>query len=64
LNHAPLWCRELKVWDQRVRAASLDRLVFLALHPAGLLGAEEAQLLRKMIEEGMQAARNAVDVEV
>jgi FkbM family methyltransferase len=54
LNHAPLWRRELKVWDQRVRAASLDRLVFLALHRAGLLGAEEARLLRKMVREGMQ----------
>ena len=54
LNHAPLWRRELKVWDQRVRAASLDRLVFLALHRAGLLGAEEAQLLRKLVGEGMQ----------
>lgn len=54
LNHAPLWHRELRVWDQRVRAASLDRLVFLALHRAGLLGAEEARLLRKMVGEGMQ----------
>lgn len=54
LNHAPLWRRELKVWDQRVRAASLDRLVFLALHRAGLLGADEAQLLRKLVEKGMQ----------
>ena len=53
LNHAPLWRRELKVWDQRVRAASLDRLVFLALHRAGLLGADEAQLLRKLVEKGM-----------
>lgn len=53
LNHAPLWRRELKVWDQRVRAASLDRLVYLALHRAGLLGAEEAQLLRQLVEKGM-----------
>lgn len=53
LNHASLWRRELKVWDQRVRAASLDRLVYLALHRAGLLGANEAQLLRKLVEKGM-----------
>lgn len=54
LNHARLWRRELKVWDQRVRAASFDRLLFLALHRAGLLGAEEALLLRKLVKEGMQ----------
>lgn len=54
LNHASLWRRELKVWNQRVRAASLDRLVFLALHRTGLLGAEEAQLLRKLVGEGTQ----------
>ena len=52
-NHAPLWRRELKVWDQRLRAASLDRLVYLALHRTGLMGAEEAQLVRKLVAEGM-----------
>jgi FkbM family methyltransferase len=54
LNQAPLWHREVKVWGQRLRATSLDRLVYLALHRAGCLGAEEAQLLRKLVEEGMQ----------
>jgi FkbM family methyltransferase len=54
LNHASIWRRELKVWDQRVRAASLDRLVFLALHRTGVMGKEEAHLLRKLIEPGMQ----------
>lgn len=54
LNHAPLWRRQIKVWDRRLRAASLDRLVYLALHRFGRLGAEEAQLLRKLVGEGMQ----------
>jgi FkbM family methyltransferase len=53
LNHARIWHRELKVWGQRLRATSLDRLVFLALHRAGIMGADEAQLLRKLVEKGM-----------
>lgn len=54
LNHASIWRRELKVWDQRIRAASLDRLVFLVLHRLGLMGNDEARLLRKLIEPGMK----------
>jgi FkbM family methyltransferase len=54
LNHAPLWRREIKVWNSRIRAASLDRLVFLALHRAGLMGKEEMSLLGKLVEPGMQ----------
>lgn len=54
LNHARIWHREFKVWDQRFRATSLDRLVFLALHRAGIMGAGEAHLLRKLTEKGMQ----------
>jgi FkbM family methyltransferase len=54
LNHASIWRRELTVWDQRVRAASLDRLVFLGLHRVGLMGKEEARLLKKLIGPGMQ----------
>lgn len=54
LNHASIWRRELKVWNQRVRAASLDRLVYLGLHRVGLMGKEEARLLKRLIEPGMQ----------
>jgi FkbM family methyltransferase len=54
LNHAPIWQRGIKVWDRRIRAASLDRLVFLGLHRAGLMGKEELPLLEKLIEPGMQ----------
>jgi FkbM family methyltransferase len=54
LNHAPIWHRELKVWGQRFRATSLDRVVFLMLQRAGIMGAGEARLLQKLTEEGMQ----------
>lgn len=54
LNHAAIWQRAITVWDSRVRAASLDRLVFLALHRAGLMGKEEAELLKKLVTSGMQ----------
>ena len=54
LNHAAIWQRPITVWRNRVRAASLDRLVFLALHRAGLMGKEEAGLLEKLVKPGMQ----------
>jgi FkbM family methyltransferase len=54
LNHAPIWQRVIRVWESRIRAASLDRLVFLALHRAGVMGKEEARLLEKLVEPGMQ----------
>jgi FkbM family methyltransferase len=54
LNHALIWHREFKVWDLRLRATSLDRLVFLFLHRAGIMGAGETHLLRKLTEDGMQ----------
>jgi FkbM family methyltransferase len=55
LNHAPLWRREIDVWDRRMRAASLDRLVALALHRLGWMGRVEAVLLRKLVRPGMHA---------
>ena len=54
LNHARIWRWGFKVWDRRLRAASLDRLVFLALHRAGLMGKEEMPFLEKLVEPGMQ----------
>jgi FkbM family methyltransferase len=54
LNHAPLWRREIKVWDRRMRAASLDRLVALGLHRLGWMGRDEAILLRRLVRPGMQ----------
>jgi FkbM family methyltransferase len=54
LNHSPVWQRAITVWESRVRAASLDRLVFLALHRAGLMGKEEAGLLQTLVTPGMR----------
>jgi FkbM family methyltransferase len=54
LNHAPLWRREITVWDRRMRAASLDRLLALGLHRLGWMGRDEAILLRKLVRPGMQ----------
>lgn len=54
LNHARFWRRSVPLWDCRVRAASLDRLLFLALHRAGWMGAEEVGLLRLLVRPGMQ----------
>lgn len=53
LNHAPLWRREINVWDRRMRAASLDRLVALGLHRLGWMGHDEAILLRRLVRPGM-----------
>ena len=53
-NHAPLWRRSISVWNRRFRAASLDRLLFLALHRAGWMGAKEATVLRRLVRPGMQ----------
>lgn len=54
LNHAPLWRREIRVWDRPMRAASLDRLVCLALHRTGLMGNREAALLPALVRPGME----------
>ena len=59
LNHTPLlWRREINVWDRRMRAASLDRLVALSLHWLGWMGHDEAILLQRLVRPGM----NVVDV--
>jgi FkbM family methyltransferase len=54
LNHSPIWRREMNVWDRRMRAASLDRLVALGLHRLGWMGQDEAIMLRKLVRPGMQ----------
>jgi FkbM family methyltransferase len=54
LNHARLWQRSVPLWDCSVRATSLDRLLFLALHRAGWMGTEEVTVLRRLVRPGMQ----------
>jgi FkbM family methyltransferase len=53
LNHAALWRREINVWDRRMRAASLDRLLALGLHRLGWMGRDEAVLLRRLVRPGL-----------
>lgn len=53
LNHAAFWQREMNVWERRMRAASLDRLIALGLHRLGWMGRTEAVLLRKLVRPGM-----------
>jgi FkbM family methyltransferase len=54
LNHALLWQREINVWERRMRAASLDRLVYLGLHRLGWMGENQAILLRRLVRPGTQ----------
>lgn len=53
-NHAPVWQREVRIWDYSVRATSLDRLLFLALHRAKLMGGEALRYLPRLVDPGMQ----------
>ena len=54
LNHAALWRGEINVWDRRMTAASLDRLLYLGLHRSGWMGKSEAVLLRRLVRPGMR----------
>jgi len=54
LNHATLWQREIRVWERTLRAASLDRLVYLGLHRLGWMGEDEDRLLCRLIKPGME----------
>jgi FkbM family methyltransferase len=53
INLLPIWKREITVWGNRLRAASLDRLVCLALHRAGLMGKQEKLDYERWIKPGM-----------
>lgn len=54
LNHAPCWRGEMKVWNRRMRATSLDRLLYLGLHRSGWMGEAERALLRRIVHPGMR----------
>lgn len=55
LNEAKVWRRSINVWGRSVKASSLDRLVCLLLHRAGLMGATERVLLPQLVKPGMTA---------
>src|SRR5262245_46597461 len=52
LNRARLWRRRVRVWGRTLRASSLDRLVCLLLHRAGLMGEQERRLLTRLVAPG------------
>jgi FkbM family methyltransferase len=54
LNRARLWRRRVRVWGHKVRASSLDRLLCLWLHRAGLMGREERRFLQEAVAPGMR----------
>jgi FkbM family methyltransferase len=54
LNHATLWQRSVRVWGQKMKASSLDRLLCLWLHRLGLMGKPDRRLLEKHVAPGMK----------
>jgi len=54
LNAAKLWRWKLRVWGRTMQASSLDRLVYLILHRANLMGADERHHLTSLVRPGMQ----------
>jgi len=58
LNRAKFWSRNVNVWDLRMRACSLDRLVYLLFNKWGILGRQDRDLFSLIIKPGM----NIVDV--
>ena len=53
LNHAPIWQREVRVWDAPLVAPSADRLLYAALHRAGWMGRAERRFFPGVIAPGM-----------
>ena len=62
LNHARIWRGEMQVWDRAMQAASMDRLLYLGLHRVGLMGRNEAQLLRRLIRPGTRTPSTRISV--
>lgn len=53
INRAPCWRGTLAVWGQRACAPSADRLLYLALHRAGLMGRADRAFLARAVKPGM-----------
>jgi FkbM family methyltransferase len=54
LNGLPVWKREVRVWDRRFAAVSLDRLLNLCLHRLRVMGRADAAFLRAVVRPGMR----------
>lgn len=53
VNELGIWKRRVKVFGHIFRASTLDRLASLSLHKVGILGREEAGILRRFVSGGM-----------
>lgn len=53
-NQWPVWKHEVEVWDFRVSAVSLDRLINLQLHRLGWMNADLRAFLQRMVRPGMR----------
>jgi hypothetical protein len=56
LNHLPIWRWRVRVWDFTLTPPTFDRWLYLWMHRLGRMGADDAVLLRQMIQPGMQVA--------
>lgn len=54
LNRSRLWRWTVRVGRDRLKAPSLDRLVYLWLHRWGLMGAGEHRALAQLVQPGMR----------
>jgi FkbM family methyltransferase len=54
VNRWPFWARTLPVHGRRLRATSLDRLVYLGLHATGAMGAPETRFFKAHVKPGMK----------
>ena len=53
-NQLPLWRHDVDVWDFRMSAVSLDRLVNLQLHRLGWMNAGIRAFLQRTVQPGMR----------
>lgn len=58
LNRLPLWSLSVGVWGSQMQAPSLDRLVNLWLHRAGLMGKSEKEFIGSLVSPGV----NVIDI--
>src|ERR1700747_1068829 len=53
LNENRLWKKQVRVFGHLFRAPTLDRLATLWMHKLGVLGREEALVVRQLLRPGM-----------
>ena len=56
LNRLPIWRPRIRVWDFTLIPPTFDRRLYLWMHRAGRMGAEERRFFTQAIRPGMQVA--------